>query len=79
MATKTISITTKAYEMLSSWKEANDSFSDVIEKLCSKKQMSDYFGILSEKESKELRKEIKLSRKSSNRRTKAIEKELNDI
>lgn len=68
MATKTISVTTEAYEMLRSWKENNESFSDVIVKIGKKNQLSDFAGLLSESEGRYLIERIKKGRELSRKR-----------
>ncbi len=72
MATKTISITTDAYEILKSWKDKNDSFSDVILKVGRKHRLTDFAGALSESEGKELIESIKRGRALSRKRQKAL-------
>lgn len=73
MATKTISITEEAYEILKSWKEDNESFSNIITKIGKKNRLSDFVGILSEKSKKELVKSFKEGRRLSRTRAKRME------
>ena len=63
MATKTISITTEAYEKLTLVKEKNESFSDVINRVIGKYSLIRLFGILSKKEADELRMHVNDLRK----------------
>lgn len=63
MATKTISITTEAYNGLVSFKSAKDSFSDVINKLTRRYKFEDLIGTLSPKEASDLKKSINDTRK----------------
>ncbi len=63
MATKTITITVEAYDRLSSLKGEKDSFSEVIKRITKKSSLLELAGILSEKEAKEMRKNIKKMRK----------------
>lgn len=68
MGTKTISILDEAYEALKMEKESNESFSEVILKLTGRRgRISDSLGKwkMSEKEAKELEKEIKRAWSSS--------------
>lgn len=58
MATKTITITTGAYEKLSLLKESSESFSDVINKLTGKSSLLNIVGILSKKEATELKESV---------------------
>lgn len=68
MVTKTISITVDAYERLRSWKIDNESFSDVITRITSKRKLSEIAGILTEEEGKALERAIRKGRESSNKR-----------
>ena len=78
MATKTISITEEDYERLKEKKKENESFSDVVYKLTSKKSLLEIAGILSAKEADKMEKKIKEIRTLSNKRTKAIAKILKE-
>ena len=68
MATKTISISEDAYNILKSKKETNESFSDIIIKLLGKKKLSSFYGILSDKSAKDFEYNIKESRKRHNKK-----------
>ena len=63
MATKSITITSEAYEKLASFKEKNESFTDVINKLTKKNSIFDLIGVLSNKEAEEMKKNIAEGRK----------------
>lgn len=63
MATKTISITEDAYNILKSKKEVSESFSEAIVRLSGRKNLSSFFGVLGEKSGLELEKNIKIIRK----------------
>ncbi len=68
MATKSITVTNEAYERLASYKEENESFSDVINKLAKKNSLLDLVGILSKKEANEVEKHVKDLRKRLRKR-----------
>ncbi len=74
MATKTISITEEAYERLKTRKDENDSFSDVIYKITSKRSLLEIAGSLSKEEASKMDEEIKKARDLSNNRAKTIAK-----
>lgn len=81
MATKTLSITVEAYERLKSRKNENESFSEVINRITNKRPLSDFLGVLNEKEADLLEKTINRNRKIHSKlheeRIKKIIKELN--
>lgn len=68
MATKSITITNEAYERLATFKESKESFSDVINKLTKKSTLLDLVGVLSPKETKELKASIDNVRKRMRKR-----------
>jgi len=76
MATKTITITEDSYERLNALKEKEESFSEVISRLTSKVRLSDFAGILSNKEADILKERIIKSRELSKYRMKAIKENL---
>jgi len=76
MATKTITITEDAYERLNALKEDYESFSEAIRRLTSKVRLSDFAGILSNKEAKNLKERIKITREQSRKRMEEIRKKL---
>ena len=54
MATKSLTITTDAYEKLAALKESGESFSEVINRLTAKHSLLDLVGTLTDKEAEEL-------------------------
>lgn len=66
VATKTITITVEAYERLSSVKEERESFSDVINRITGKYSLLSLAGILSDKESEDMKMHIRDLRKRMN-------------
>jgi predicted CopG family antitoxin len=65
MATKTISLKESAYERLKALKEENESFSDVVERITSGTDISEFYGVLSEETAEELEENIKEKRERS--------------
>ena len=80
MATKTISITEEAYERLKYKKNERESFSEVINRITNKRNLTDFFGILSREEADLLEKTIEKNRKTHSKlhekRIKNIVKEM---
>ena len=70
MATKTISITEEAYNRLLTKKYEKESFSEVINRTTNKINLLDFAGILTNKESDNLIKNIRGERNLSSRRKK---------
>lgn len=76
MATKTITITEEAYNLLKNMKEDKESFTDAIVKVAKKDSLSRLVGVLSHEEAEKMRKHIKDSRKRMNERVKKIAERL---
>ena len=72
MGTKTVSITEEAYERLDNRKKERESFSDVINRLTNKKSLTEFAGIFSKKEAKELEGNIKKARVAATKRLERI-------
>ena len=67
MATKTLTIMDDAYKLLLENKMENESFSEVVRRVLSKKEskkLSDFFGVLSDKEGSGMLRELEKSRKN---------------
>lgn len=69
MATKTISLKESAYKKLKALKEEKESFSDVVDRLASRRKISDFHGVLSEETAEEIEKNIK-KRRSTHRESR---------
>lgn len=63
MATKSVTIKETAYEILKSRKREGESFSDVIERITSRRSLIELLDILSEKEGESLADEVEKARK----------------
>ncbi len=72
MATKTISISEEAYNLLKSVKEEKESFTEAIIKIAKKDPLSRLVGVLTDREAEEIRSNIKAMRRSMNERVKRI-------
>ncbi len=72
MGTKTISITEEAYGRLDNRKKERESFSEVINRLTSKKSLTEFAGIFSKEEAKELEDNIKKGRAAATKRLERI-------
>tara|TARA_Y100000310_G_C20439080_1_gene695164 strand:+ start:243 stop:476 length:234 start_codon:yes stop_codon:yes gene_type:complete len=76
MATKTLTVTEEAYNRLASRKGEKDSFSDVILKEYPPSSLRSIAGILSHKETEELRGYVKETRNSLKKRMERIHKRM---
>ncbi len=72
MATKTLTITEDAYNRLHALKEESESFSEVIRRVTTRVHLSDFAGLLTHAESKNVREKITALRNASASRAKAI-------
>ena len=72
MATKTISITDEAYEILKSWKTEHESFSDVIKNIGKRHRLTEFAGILSNEEVNNIEREISASRRATRKRAERL-------
>lgn len=63
MATKNISLTEEAYKRLQNLKKEDESFSKTINRLTSKHQLREIFGILNDEEGEKLKETIEENRK----------------
>lgn len=78
MATKTIAVSREAYEKLKRKKKDKESFTDVVERLTSKKPLTEITGILSNEEGKELREKVKERREDSRERIDKVKGRLRE-
>ena len=63
MATKSVTIKESAYEVLKSRKQEGESFSDVIERIASRRSLTELLDVLSEEEGESLADEVEKTRK----------------
>lgn len=62
MSTKTISLSEDAYDRLKALKKENESFSDLVKRLCSGVKLRDFHGVLSKDSAKKMEKIIREKR-----------------
>lgn len=74
MSTKTISISEEAYNILRSSKIDDESFTDAIIRIAKKDPLSKLVGILSRKETDDLRAHIKASRRETEEKLERMRK-----
>lgn len=67
MAVKTITIMEKAYEALKSLKLPRESFSETILRISKRRQLSEFYGVLSPKTGEVMEKAIAEARKRRNK------------
>lgn len=72
MATKTISISEEAYNLLRNMRDGKESFTETIIKIAKKDPLSKLAGILTKKEADELRSYIKTSREKTGKRLEQV-------
>lgn len=78
MGTKTISLADDAYERLKAEKKEGESFSDVIRRITSGAELSDYYGVLSEETADELEDAVAQRRSERNERRRRRMERLSD-
>ena len=61
--TKTISLSEDAYKMLKNLKKENESFTDLVKRLCSGVKLKDFHGALEEESVEEIEKTTRKKRK----------------
>ena len=68
MGTKNIAISDEAYQRLKALKKANESFTDVIERMTRGRGILELAGVLTKAEGREIRKRVEEIRKASSHR-----------
>ena len=76
MGTKTISLGEDAYNLLASHKSVSESFTDVVKRLAGHRSLSELAGILTTKESNDLRSHVARVRKEIDDSVKLVTKRL---
>ncbi len=76
MATKNISLTEEAYSRLASYREGDESFSEIINKLTKKRNLMDFAGVISKESAKQIKSHIAKQRARVSKETEARRKEL---
>ena len=69
MATKNISITEEAYKKLALLRKGNESFSEIITRITWKKDLGEFFGILSNESANEIENAI-IKRRAENKKNR---------
>ncbi len=72
MSTKTISVTDEAYGRLYNKKKEKESFSEVILRLTGKRSLTEFAGVFTVRQTKELESNIMENRKTSRNRLARI-------
>jgi predicted CopG family antitoxin len=78
MGSKTISVSDEAYARLKSLKKPGESFSDTINRLTSRKRLSEIAGVLNEEDIKEIERTVDAIRSRSRERITEMAKEMSD-
>lgn len=76
MGTKNISISDEAYARLAALKVANESFTDVINRLTGRRSILELAGVLSDREADEMRTQVRKARDSNRKRVSSLIEEM---
>ena len=70
MSTKTITLAEDAYQRLYSLKQGQESFSEVVRRLTTRKPLTSFAGLLTQQEANKIEKIVQTGRENSRRRAK---------